>query len=242
MLKIWGRVNSVNVKKALWCAEELGLKYERVDAGMQFGVTKTPEYLRMNPNSLVPTIEDDGFVLWESHTIVRYLSAKHSMGKLHPSDLKARADAERWMDWAFTFQTAMRAVFWGLIRTPAEKRDAKRVFLIVSRTLNTRTDEIEKIRRTLGGRHVATFDGIAEHTTRRQAAEVARQAEDARADLVVAVGGGSAIDLAKIVIMAMEHDIPDEAGFDPFPMGPRVTVSPFRSPKIRQIAVPSKQE
>jgi glutathione S-transferase len=127
MLKIWGRPNSVNVKKALWVAEELGLKYERVDAGMQFGVTKTPEYLRMNPNSLVPTIEDDGFVLWESHTIVRYLSAKHGMGKLCPPDPKARADAERWMDWAFTFQSAMRAVFWGLIRTPPEKRDAKAI-------------------------------------------------------------------------------------------------------------------
>jgi glutathione S-transferase len=127
MLKIWGRTNSVNVKKALWCAEELGLKYERVDAGMQFGVTKTPEYLRMNPNSLVPTIEDDRFVLWESHTIVRYLCAKHSMGRLHPADLRARADAERWMDWAFTFQSAMRAVFWGLIRTPADKRDAKAI-------------------------------------------------------------------------------------------------------------------
>ena len=127
MLKIWGRPNSVNVKKALWAAEELGLKYERVDAGMQFGVTKTPEYLRMNPNSLVPTIEDDGFVLYESNAIVRYLSAKHGMGKLCPSDLKARADAERWMDWAFTFQSAMRNVFWGLIRTPPEKRDPKAI-------------------------------------------------------------------------------------------------------------------
>src|SRR5688572_8470957 len=127
MLKIWGRVNSVNVKKALWCADELGLKYERVDAGMQFGVTKTPEYLAMNPNSLVPTIEDDGFVLWESHSIVRYLAAKHGMGKLYPTELRARADAERWMDWAFTFQNAMRAVFWNLIRTAPEKRDMKAV-------------------------------------------------------------------------------------------------------------------
>jgi glutathione S-transferase len=127
VLKIWGRVNSVNVKKVLWAADELGLKYERLDAGMQFGVTKTPEYLSMNPNSLVPTIEDDGFVLWESHTIVRYLSAKHGVGKLCPADLRARADAERWMDWAFTFQNAMRAVFWGLIRTPPEKRDAKAI-------------------------------------------------------------------------------------------------------------------
>ena len=127
MLKIWGRTNSVNVKKALWAAEELGLKYQRVDAGMQFGVTKTPEYMKMNPNSLVPTIEDDGFVLWESHSIVRYLCARHSAGTLWPTDLRARADAERWMDWAFTFQAAMRDVFWGLIRTPPGKRDAKAI-------------------------------------------------------------------------------------------------------------------
>ncbi len=127
MLKIWGRVNSVNVKKALWAAEELGLKYERVDAGMQFGVNKMPEYLRMNPTGLVPTIDDDGFTLWESHTIVRYLAAKHGAGTLWPTDLKVRADAERWMDWAFTFQSAMRAVFWGLIRTPPEKRDMKAI-------------------------------------------------------------------------------------------------------------------
>src|SRR4051794_32658187 len=121
----------------------------------------------------------------------------------------------------------------------AVRLDAKRIFLIVSRTLNTKTDEIEKIRRALGVKHVATFDGIAQHTTRKQAAEVARQAIDARADLIVAVGGGSAIDLAKIVIMAMEHDIRDEAGFDPFPMGPGVNYSLFRSPSARQIAVPS---
>jgi glutathione S-transferase len=127
MLKIWGRTNSVNVKKALWAAEELGLKYQRVDAGMQFGVTKTPEYMKMNPNSLVPTIEDEGFVLWESHTIVRYLCAKHAAGTLWPAAPQARADGERWMDWAFTFQAAMRDVFWGLIRTPPEKRDAKAI-------------------------------------------------------------------------------------------------------------------
>jgi len=123
MLKIWGRTNSVNVKKALWAAEELGLKYERVDAGMQFGIVKTPEYGRLNPMRLVPTIEDDGFVLWESHSIVRYLAAKHGAGTLWPNELHVRADAERWMDWAFTFQASFRNVFWGLVRTPPEKRD-----------------------------------------------------------------------------------------------------------------------
>ena len=127
MLKIWGRINSVNVKKALWAAEELGLKYERIDAGLQFGVNKTPQYLAMNPTGLVPTIDDDGFVLWESHSIVRYLASKHGMGTLCPADLRSRADAERWMDWAFAVQTAMRPVFWGLIRTPPEKRDPKAI-------------------------------------------------------------------------------------------------------------------
>ncbi|OGA68772.1 MAG: glutathione S-transferase [Betaproteobacteria bacterium RIFCSPLOWO2_12_FULL_65_14] len=127
MLKIWGRLNSVNVKKALWAMEELGLPYHRIDAGMQFGVNKTPEYLKMNPTGLVPTIDEDGFVLWESHTIVRYLAAKHGAGTLWPTDLKVRADAERWMDWTFTFLAAFRPVFWGLVRTPVEKRDMKAI-------------------------------------------------------------------------------------------------------------------
>ncbi len=125
MLKIWGRTNSVNAKKALWALEELKVPYERIDAGMQFGVVNTPEYRKMNPNGLVPTIDDDGFILWESHSIVRYLSAKHGAGGLWPTDLRDRADADRWMDWAFTFAAALRPVFWNLIRTPAEKRDHK---------------------------------------------------------------------------------------------------------------------
>jgi glutathione S-transferase len=124
VLKIWGRTNSVNVKKVLWAAEELGLKYERVDAGLQFGVNKTPAYLKMNPTGLVPTIEDDGFVLWESHSIVRYLAAKHGAGELWPTDLRQRAEAERWMDWTYTFQKEFqRPIFWPLVRTPPEKRD-----------------------------------------------------------------------------------------------------------------------
>ena len=127
MLKVWGRVNSVNVKKVLWALEELGLKYERIDAGMQHGVVNTPEYKKMNPNSLVPTIDDDGFVLWESHSIVRYLAAKHGAGTLWPAELKQRADADRWMDWALTFQASFRTVFWGLVRTPPEKRDLQAI-------------------------------------------------------------------------------------------------------------------
>src|SRR6478735_6010409 len=99
MLKIWGRTNSINVQKVLWCCGELGLHYERIDAGMQFGVNNTPEYRAMNPNGLVPTIDDAGFILWESHAIVRYFARKHGAGKLWPADERAAADADRWMDW-----------------------------------------------------------------------------------------------------------------------------------------------
>ena len=127
MLKIWGRINSVNVKKALWAIEELKLPYERIDAGMAFGINKTPEYLKMNPMGLVPVIDDDGFILWESHAIARYLAEKHGTGSLCPSDPQVRADADRWMDWASTFAAGLRNAFWGLIRTPAEKRDAKAI-------------------------------------------------------------------------------------------------------------------
>jgi glutathione S-transferase len=127
MLRIWGRNNSVNVKKALWAAEELRLTYERVDAGMQYGVVNSPEYRTLNPNGLVPTLEEDGFVLWESHAIVRYLAARHGAGTLWPADLRARADSERWMEWAYTFQAAFRTVFWGLVRTPPEKRDSNAI-------------------------------------------------------------------------------------------------------------------
>src|SRR5688500_6547484 len=99
MLKIWGRTNSINVQKVLWACGELGLEYDRVDAGLQFGVNNTPEYKAMNPNAVVPTIDDDGFVLWESHAIVRYLARKHGMGALWPADARVAADADRWMGW-----------------------------------------------------------------------------------------------------------------------------------------------
>ena len=99
MLKVWGRVNSINVQKVLWALEELQVAYERVDAGMAFGVVNEAFYKTMNPNARVPTIEDDGFVLWESNAIVRYLAAKHGAGTLWPTDLKQRADSDRWMDW-----------------------------------------------------------------------------------------------------------------------------------------------
>ena len=99
MLKMWGRNTSSNVQKAMWAVGELKLPCERIDVGGAFGKTKEPFYLAMNPNSLVPTLEEeDGFTLWESNSIVRYLAAKHG-GALEPTDPKVRAKAQQWMDW-----------------------------------------------------------------------------------------------------------------------------------------------
>ena len=125
MLKIWGRANSINVQKVLWCCGELGLQYDRIDAGNEFGVNKTPQYRALNPNALVPTIEDGDFQLWESNVIVRYLAQKSGHGRLCPANIKTRFDAERWMDWQATvFWPALRPLFIELIRTPPAKRDA----------------------------------------------------------------------------------------------------------------------
>ena len=111
-----GKKNSVNVQKVLWCCEEIAVEYQRIDAGGDFGIVKTPQYLSLNPNGLVPTIEDDGLVLWESNAIVRYLAAKHATGDLWPDDLKTRAEADQWMDWSSsTFWPALRPLFIGLV-------------------------------------------------------------------------------------------------------------------------------
>ncbi|SDS55959.1 glutathione S-transferase [Pseudomonas sp. Z003-0.4C(8344-21)] len=125
MLKIWGRKNSSNVRKALWAAEELGLAYEAIDAGGAFGVVDTPEYRAMNPNGRVPVIEDEGLVLWESNAIVRYLLARHAPDSAwYPADPRTRATADKWMDWtSSSFAGPFRTVFWGVLRTPAEKQD-----------------------------------------------------------------------------------------------------------------------
>lgn len=124
MLKIWGRPNSNNVRKVLWCAEELGLAYERIDAGGTFGRVNEPGFLAMNPNARIPVLEDDEQVLWESNAIVRYLAARYSPGELWPNNPGERALADRWMDWASsTFVPAFTPAFIGFIRTPASQRD-----------------------------------------------------------------------------------------------------------------------
>jgi maleylacetate reductase len=125
------------------------------------------------------------------------------------------------------------------LREEAERLGAKRVYLIASRTLNTTTDEIEKIRAALGDRHAATYDGVPQHTTRDVVTQIARQAKDAQADLVVAIGGGSVVDAAKIVLMCMEHEIFKPMGLDGFETTPDRRFGAFRAPKVRMIAIPS---
>jgi len=124
MLKVWGRKTSSNVQKVMWALGEIGLRHDRVDVGGPFGKNREAAYLSMNPNGLVPTLEEeDGFLLWESNTIVRYLAAKHRHA-IEPTDLRTRAQASKWMDWQLSvLGPAITPVFWGLVRTPPEKRD-----------------------------------------------------------------------------------------------------------------------
>ena len=143
---------------------------------MEHGVVKTPDYLKMNPNSLVPTIDDDGFVLWESHAIVRYLAAKHGAGTLWPADLKQRADSDRWMDWAHTFaREFQRPVFWALARTPPAQRD-----------MNAVREAVRKCARAAGGSRPgprpSPLPRRQQPHHRRHPARLPRAAVDAAAD------------------------------------------------------------
>lgn len=137
MVKVYGRVTSSNVMKVLWALDELGVAFDRVDAGMAYGVVDTPEYRAMNPNGRVPTIQDGDLTLWESNAIVRYLAAKHGDEALWPSDLAHRADLDRWMDWQqTTLNPAFTPVFWGLVRTAPEDRDQSAIQAAVGASCN----------------------------------------------------------------------------------------------------------
>lgn len=137
MLRIWGRLSSINVRKVVWAAQELDLTFQRTDAGGQFGIVREAHYLNLNPNGLVPLIEDEeaGMVLWESNPIVRYLCARHSSGHLYPEDLRARFAAEQWMDWQqTTLNPAGRDAFLQWIRTPAAQRSEALIAASVAAT------------------------------------------------------------------------------------------------------------
>jgi len=128
MMRLWGRKSSINVQKVLWCLAELGLKegkdFERIDAGLHFGLNRTPEFLAMNPNGLVPTLEVGELVLWESNTIMRYLAKEHDKSKRFPTDVRSQYHSEKWLDWQLgTMWPTLRIVFLGLTRTPEAERN-----------------------------------------------------------------------------------------------------------------------
>ena len=128
MMRLWGRKSSINVQKVLWCLAELGFKegkdFERIDAGLHFGKNRTPEFLVLNPNGLVPTLEDGNLVLWESNTILRYLARQYDKSKCFPTDMASQYQSEKWMDWQVgTLWPSLRIAFLGLTRTPEGERN-----------------------------------------------------------------------------------------------------------------------
>jgi glutathione S-transferase len=122
VLRIWGRASSVNVQKVLWALAELELPFERLDAGGKYGVTGTDAFGAMNPMRRVPVLEEDGFVLWESHAILRHLG--RVTRRLVPADAKARAIMDQWMEFgATTLQPPFITAFWQRVRTRPVERD-----------------------------------------------------------------------------------------------------------------------
>ncbi len=124
MLKILGRASSINVQKVMWLIAELGLEVERVDIGGPFGGTDQPDYLAKNPMGRVPTLEDGDLVIFESHSIVRYIAEAYGADPWYPADRRRRAVASQWMDWTLAhLHPHMTVIYQGLVRTQPEKRD-----------------------------------------------------------------------------------------------------------------------
>jgi glutathione S-transferase len=160
MLKVWGRANSTNVKKVLWCLEEVGQPYERVDVGGPFGGLDTAEFGALNPNRRIPVLEDSELVLWESNSIVRYLAARYGAGPLL-ADPGRRAEADQWMDWAsINFVPQFTTIFWNLVRTAPEKRDngAVKAALAAAGTLLTVPEGVLGSRPFLSGDELGIGD------------------------------------------------------------------------------------
>jgi len=128
-LTLYGRTSSSNVQKVLWLFQELGLQYKRIDAGRSYPLNSTnPEYLALNPNGLVPTLDDNGFILWESNAILRYVANAYAPDSaIYPRDNHQRALVEQWIEWGTPVMSTIGNIFKGLIRTPPEQRDMKQI-------------------------------------------------------------------------------------------------------------------
>ncbi len=130
MLTIWGRADSSNVQAVMWCVAELDLAHERLDVGHRFGGTDTQKYVAMNPMRTVPVLQDGGDPpLWESAAILRFLAGRYGSDTFWPTDPVARADVDRWAEWA-KINVAMGfsgPVFWPMVRVPEAQRDGQAV-------------------------------------------------------------------------------------------------------------------
>ncbi len=125
MLTVWGRSNAFNVQKVLWLLAELDVPYQHIVIGGSYGSLNTPEFLALNPHGKIPVIDDAGLIVWESHTILRYLAAQYGKSHFWPEDAGVRSESDRWLDW---FQTSLQPafltrVFWAFYRTPEPQRD-----------------------------------------------------------------------------------------------------------------------
>ena len=128
MLEIWGRKNANQVIQVLWTIAELELDYQRHSIGTRNGDLETEEYKSLNPNSKIPTIRDNGFVMWESHAIIRYLARQYGLGTLYPGDPQKAAMSDQWMTWSTdSFMGTFFPVFWQLVRTEESERDYKKI-------------------------------------------------------------------------------------------------------------------
>jgi glutathione S-transferase len=124
MIKIYGRTNAWNVRKVLFFLEDIGLPYERFDYGRGFKAANSPEFLALNPNAMVPVLVDGDAVMWESHTILRYLAAKYAPESYYPADLVRRAAADQWLDWKIAHvSVAIRPLFFRLFLKMGEYTD-----------------------------------------------------------------------------------------------------------------------
>src|SRR5581483_1811347 len=159
MIKVWGRRNSLNVQKVMWLVGELGLAHEHIPAGGPFGRTQTDEYAALNPNRLVPVIEDGGLAVWESGAIVRYLAARYGGEAWWPAERAQRSWSDRWMDWCLAhWQPAFSTgVFWGFYRTPEPQRDEPAIRRAVAQC----AELLELVEQALGAQAYLSGDALS---------------------------------------------------------------------------------
>jgi glutathione S-transferase len=162
MLKLWGRKSAINVQKVLWLLAEIETPWTWVPAGGGHGRLGDAAFLALNPHGRIPVLQDRDLTIWESHTILRYLAARHGGQRFWSDDPARRAGQDMWMDWAQTsLQPAfVDGVFWGYFRTPPEQRDEPAIARALSHcdVLFRRLDGVLAKTPYLGGEQLGLAD------------------------------------------------------------------------------------